>query len=390
MKQFFFTISYLLVLNVANSQSALTIRGVILRSSDSLPIYNAHIYFERKDIGTTSNEEGRFIFHFPNKYEDENIQISSIGYKSYALSAFSYAKSQIIYLTEDQYLLDEITITAIDPIEILENAINKLSENYNQKKFTKTLYYKEYLKRDERPLRYLEIVADLTASGFSNKRKYPDTYKVGLIEKRVGFNSDTTYEEGGNGIGVLHWLFWSEQYFKKKKLKDYQIEYIGQSQFLNQKVYHILLKKASKNKIETSIYITKDNYAIVAISYSYINSNRELPSSKQKFRFLKFIQYADFQKSDDGYWYINSIDDYREAISSEGVITEIKRSIRVTSINPNDKLNIKNKITRETDLYKYQVPYNPEFWKNYNAPPETEEEKRIKAELIQQELNLEN
>ncbi len=41
----------------------------------------------------------------------------------------------------------------------------------------------------------------------------------------------------------------------------------------------------------------------------------------------------------------------------------------------------KNRIARETDLYTYPVPYNPEFWNTYNAPPETDEEKRVKEEL---------
>lgn len=389
MKTYLYILFFFLIQLQTNAQKITSLEGTILSSRDSLPIFNAHIYFEGKGIGTTSNEDGKFAFHFPIEFVSENIRISSIGYQLYTLSTSTHSKLLTIYLTENEYLLDEITITTIDPVVIIENAIKKIQENYNQKKFTKTLFYKEYLKRGKKPLRYLEIVADLTASGFSNKRKYPDTYEVVLREKRVGFNSDTTFI-GGNGIGVLHWLLWSEPHFKKRKLKDFQIEYIGQSQFLSNEIYHISLKKAGKNQVKTSIYITKDNYAIVAISYSYINSNKKIPSPKQKFRFLKFIQYVDFHKLDDGYWYINSIDDYRESIDTLGIINKIKRSIRVTSINPNVKLNVKNKITRETDLYKYQVPYNPEFWKKYNAPPETEEEKRIKAELVHQEPYLEN
>ena len=381
--------SLLLLAHLVSSQSLLSLKGKVLASKDSLPIYNAHIFFEGKDIGTTSNEDGKFTFHFPTEYVSENIHISCIGYKFFTLPTFKNSP-RVIYLTEDEYLLDEISITAIDPIVVLENAINKLKENYNQNKFTKTLFYKEFFKVDEKPLRYLEIVADLTTKGFSNKRKYPDTYEVVLREKRVGFNNDTTYEDGGNGIGVLHWLLWSENFLKKKKLKGYQIEYMGQFNSHSQDVYHISINKLGENEAKTSVYVSKNSSAIVAIHSSFINKKKGIPSSKQKFRFLESRQYVDFHQLDDGYWYINSIDDYREAIDSNGIITEIKRSIRVTSINPNVKLDVESKITRETDLYKYQVPYNPEFWENYNAPPETEKEKRIKAELIQQELNLEN
>jgi hypothetical protein len=50
--------------------------------------------------------------------------------------------------------------------------------------------------------------------------------------------------------------------------------------------------------------------------------------------------------------------------------------IRVTAVNGNAEKTKKNKISQETDLYKYNAPFNTGFWGNYNAPPETEEEKR--------------
>ncbi len=373
----------LFLFNHLDAQDHLTVRGRVLQKSDSLPVLNAHIYFEGEGIGTATNEEGGFIFHFSDKHRGKKIYISCIGCDPYTLSPNQISTQPIVvYLEESKYLLDEVKVVAIDPASILESTIDNLQENYNQKKFTKTLYYKEYFERGGKPLRYLEVVADLTAGGFNNNRKNPDSYDVSIKEKRTGYNNDTTYTEGGNGIGVLHWLAWSEQYLKKRKLKEHQIEYMGRLQYHNNEIYHILLKKHGKHyTIETSLYITTDTYAIVAIHYSFINSNREKLKSNQTFRFLEFRQYVDFQQKKDSYWYVNSIDDYRNSINQQGVIFEIKRSIRVTSVNPNIKLNTKNKITRDTDLYHYDVPYRPPFWKYYNIPPATAEENRIREEI---------
>ncbi len=127
------------------------------------------------------------------------------------------------------------------------------------------------------------------------------------------------------------------------------------------------------------MYITTDTYALVAINQGYKNDDRTIP--KTMFYFTKWYEYVDFVKLADGYWYINTINDFRESINVEGNITEMKRLIRLTKINEDWEFKEKNKITRETDLYKYPVVYNPTFWQNYNAPPETEEEKRIKVEL---------
>jgi len=381
MKQFFFTISYLLVLNVANSQSTLTIKGIILQSSDSLPVYNVHIFFKETDIGTTSNENGEFAFHFSNKFKGAEITISAIGFETIHLKDSDTNQPLVVYLNEDIQLLDNVTITVISPLQILKNAVKNLKINYNQEKVSKEIYYKEEFSTNDKPIRYLEVVATLYTDGFSDKRKNPDSYSIFIKQKRPGFNFDPAFE-GGNGIGVLHWLLWTERYFKKNNLPKFDIELMGKTEYRNEDVYKLKIRIPEKTQVETFIYITQTTYSILAINENFGNKNAEIPSVKQNFRFLKSRQYVDFQQLDDGYWYINSIDDYREAIDSEGIITEIKRSIRVTAINQNVKLNIKNRITRETDLYKYQVPYNPEFWENYNAPPETEEEKKIKAELI--------
>jgi hypothetical protein len=82
MKHYFFTILFLLTLNLANSQSTLTIKGIILHKSDSLPVRNAHIFFKGTDVGTTSNQNGEFAFHFPNEYKDTEITISAIGFET--------------------------------------------------------------------------------------------------------------------------------------------------------------------------------------------------------------------------------------------------------------------------------------------------------------------
>jgi hypothetical protein len=284
--------------------------------------------------------------------------------------------------------LNSVTITSISPIEILKNAIKNLKVNYNQEKVSKEIYYKEEFNTNNRPIRYLEVVAALYTDGFSDKRENPDSYSIFIKQKRPGFNLDSTFE-GGNGIGVLHWLLWSERYFNKKKLQKFDIELMSKTEYRNEDVYKLKIELEAENEPKTFIYITQETYAIVAINRSFISRDERLPSTKQQFRFLEFDLYVDFQKLDDGYWYINTINDYRKSINSKGDILNTKRLIRVTAVNGNAEKTNKNKISHETDLYKYDAPFSTGFWEKYNAPPETEEEKRIKAELVQQETKLE-
>jgi len=377
MKQFFISIlSYLITLSVVHSQDILTISGQLLQRSDSLPLFNAHIYFEGSGIGTTSNENGDFEFHFSNKYKIKPIHISAIGFTTQQIwYDSSNDKSLLLYFKEDLQMLNEIMVTSLEPIQILENVIKNIKLNYPQGDVNKEVYYKEEFGVNGQAIRYLEIVADIVGEGFRNKKQDPYKYDLFLKEIRPGFNMDTTFK-GGNGIGVLHVLNSPKRYLKKSNFKNYTIELVGYSNYKNHPVYNLLIKSKGAFKTEASMYITTDSFALVAIAQWFENNDKSIPD--YQFKFLKWNEYVDFQQLDNGYWYINSINDFRVAIDSKGDITEMKRLIRLTEVYGSSISNKKNRITRETDLYRFSTPYNPEFWKNYNAPPETEEAKRVK------------
>lgn len=375
----FLTTLFLLASFYSSAQKLASIKGRVLKKVDSLPVYNAHIYIEGKSIGTTSNENGAFEFHFKEELKEKSITISSIGFVTQQLF-FTNTNNQplVICLEEDLLILKAVTVTSIEPTQILLNVVNNIKSNYPQAKFKKEIYYKEAFSVNDTPIRYLEIVADLVGEGFSNKKQNPYKYELFIKEKRPGFNIDTTFE-GGNGIGVLHFLTGSKRYLKKSNFKDYDIELVGYSTYHNHEVFKLLIKLKRANPTIATLYITTDSFALVAINRLYINEDRTVPTNM--FYFTKWYEYVDFIQLKDGYWYINSINDFRESINVEGNITQMKRVVRLTKLNDKDGFSKKNRITRETDLYKYRVPYNSVFWQNYNAPLETEEEKRVKKEL---------
>jgi len=383
-KQLAVTILLLLIYYSSIAQNFQTMKGRILQIPDSLPVVNAHIYIESNGIGTTSNENGEFAFHYIEESENKEVTISSIGLVSVQISFSSYINPLIIYLEEDQLILEVVTVTAIEPTQILLNVVDNIKKNYPQGKFRKEIYYKESFSVNNKPIRYLEIVADLVQEGFSNRKQNPYKYDLFIKEKRPGFNIDTTFE-GGNGIGVLHWLNGPKRYLKKNNFKNYDIQLVGYSTYRNNDVFKLLITSKGTKKIVTSMFITTETFALVAINQWYENNNiTTVPENS--FRYLKWNESVDFIQLGAGDWYINSINDFREVISVEGDITEIHRMIRLTDINVDVNIDEKNKITRDTDLHAYPIPYNADFWDSYNAPLETEEEKRVKNKLLYQKV----
>ncbi len=379
-KQLFTTALFLFAFYLVKAQNPQTVNGRILQKSDSLPVFGAHIYLENKGVGATSNENGYFSFHVNEAFKGVSITISSIGFASVQIPSNISKTPLVIYLEEDLLILESITVTAIEPIQILKNVISNIENNYPQEKFKKEIYYKEAFAVNNKPIRYLEIVANLVSEGFSNKKQNPYKHDLFIKQKRPGFNNDTTFE-GGNGIGVLHWLNGPKRYLKKSNFKNYSIELVGYSMYRNHEVFKLLIKAKGEKKVITSMYITTETFALVAINQWYENNDRTtIP--KNIFRYLKWNESVDFIQLGDGLWYINSINDYRLVLEIDGNIDEIKRLIRLTNVYDDIKIKEKNRITKDIDLYTYPVPYNEEFWNTYNAPPETDEEKRAKKELM--------
>jgi len=389
MKKYIFILFIIFFQTHVHSQDNFTlIKGRILNKNDSTPLYNVHIYTQNSQIGTTTNKNGKFIFHIPKDIEVQEIFISCMGFKTYIKDINEDKTYVTIYLIEEELMLSNVTIIALSSQEIINKCLNNIKKNYYQEKFSKILYYKEFYAQNDKPLRYLEVVADMTTKGFNPKFQKRNDFEFNIIQKRAGFNFDKEFE-GGNGIGTVHAIRnFIKKYLSVKQQKNYLIEYKGITRYRDNEVY-VISFMSPNDAINTSalLYITTDSFALIAFNYSYNDPNTSKP--KKGFKFLEFVKYIDFIKLNDGYWYIHSIDDYRISIIEDGTITEMDRSIKVTDIKK-EYNNLHRKIDIHTDLYTYPVTYNSEFWEHYNVPPETIEEREFKKELKAQELDIIN
>jgi len=194
-----------------------------------------------------------------------------------------------------------------------------------------------------------------------------------------------TYQ-GGNGLFVAFWVNWARGFLSKKALKKYSFEYEGLTNYRDKEVYQISVIKPNKNG-KTYLYISKDDYAILAIDTHFNNSMKSKAEANETWWFLELKLHIDFHQRGSTF-YINAINDYRKSMNSKGQTFELTRTIRVLDVKNISKLSNKHKITPETDLFSYSIPFEGEFWQNYNAPLETKAEKKIKLDLERNGSNL--
>ena len=159
-----FISAFMFLLN-ANSQSNLgslsetlnsknLLKGTILdgKTNTSLPYTN--IFLLNKNLGVVSNEMGHFSINIEDCKQTDTVRISYIGYETLDLTINDIKSSSIIYLMEDPFMLNNITVFGNVPD--VKNIVKKVLEN-QEKNYGKTHYKKQIFLR-ERYMNELEKI----------------------------------------------------------------------------------------------------------------------------------------------------------------------------------------------------------------------------------------
>ena len=154
------------------------------------PIESASVYVQNSTIGTITNSDGNFSLVVPQRYVNDTLVISSIGYKSFKTPVNEFDPSIDIFLEEDIASLDEVLIVA-DPRPttgngIVTRAIERLPRNlpeapYLQKGF---LRHKE---RNKKQYKWL-IEAAITVYDSSYASGAEDNLKINVDEIRKSYD----------------------------------------------------------------------------------------------------------------------------------------------------------------------------------------------------------
>jgi hypothetical protein len=355
----------LFILNIYTfevAQGQVNLEGRVLAKKDSSPVFNAHIFLPDTENGTSTNAQGYFKFKFDDQHKSLNLLISCIGYSPTMINITEGGNT--IFLEEEVLALEEIIVKPIEPKKILETALENFQANYYSKAIEKSLYYNENVIKNGQLIRKLEVIADVGSKGFESNHKNANIF---IKQKRPILNKDETFN-GANGIEVLYLLSWTKDYLKKNMIKKHKVSFKGKTSFLSHDVYRIDLTRPERLNLITSMYITEKEHAIVAIRESFENNKQNIQKpSSSAFYFIESIQYVDFMQAPSGKWHVNSIDDFRVSNRND-TITEIRRYIKVLSVQESKIESKLMPVDSKTDLYKYDAPYDEQFWNNFNAP----------------------
>ncbi len=375
------------------------IKGAINDEETGGGVSFAHIGVCGMSIGTVANENGAYEFRIPDEVIGDTLCASAIGYETFKTpiaslkgkSAFNInLKPQTSYL--DDILIKDEKITGR---RVISKAIDRIGKNYPKNPYTLTGYYRDYVRKNDEYISFLEGVITVDDRGF---RQSSDRSKIKIEQLRYSKNYIDYFSEFVSDFDkdstkiLMHGISpafkgneFSNLYYHNpirnhgqsvpfigifdtfsERNYDFEIEYY--TYIDNKEVYVINIAPSKKFRfthvsISGKLYIRTDNYAIVKFSYAYFVTKRletkkwfELNVEYREFENKMYLKYFSFMN----YFKLLTIQEIAEiAVFREYFVNEIKSKNR-------SALMATEVIDETQPLFRQNAPNDAQFWMNYN------------------------
>ena len=166
------------------------ITNQVIDFTTQLPIESASVYVQNSTIGTITNSDGRFVLSIPQKYVNDTLIISSIGYKSFKTPINDFDESFAVYLEEDVASLDEVLIVAETRPktgnDIVLRALEELEGNLPEQAYLQKGFLR-HRERNKKQYKWL-IESAITVYDSSYALAAKDFLKINVDETRKSYD----------------------------------------------------------------------------------------------------------------------------------------------------------------------------------------------------------
>jgi hypothetical protein len=382
------------------SQSNIVLRGEVRDSVSGEALPYAHIGICGKAIGTVSSETGEFQLNLAPYLLNDTLCVSSIGYETFKVPVKDLAGKKIIpvYLIIHPGILNEIIVSddRITARRLISNAVARIEKNCPNKPFVIEGYYRDYLKKEDDYISFLESALTIQDPGINkpdsktkvrvnqvrfnksyiqNFRKYCKKDESDTIKEIMeGFSpfvngNEFTNMKSNNPIRNHSTEIPIVGLFDQFYMSNLKFEIAYNINVDGRRVYVIHFEPSEMFKyhyvqVVGEVYIREDDYAILKFEYKYFLS---LFREKKKLYELN-VEYREYQ----GKMFLNYISfvNYFKIYTGD----EIAELYQYREFFVNDIHFPKFEPIREKEVLDDTIPFHeygmesdPDFWNNYNA-----------------------
>ncbi len=144
-----------------------TVSGTIRDSRTHKPVELAYVGLWGTRTGTATNADGFFSLLIRASPQAQTLHISHLGYGSRRLPLEGRTvRDTVIYLTEIPKQLGTVTVIDADARALVERAISRIGENYNDHSSLTTGFYRETVQKRNHFTVVSEAVVDIFKTGY--------------------------------------------------------------------------------------------------------------------------------------------------------------------------------------------------------------------------------
>lgn len=389
--RYLFSLCVLFLINFAVQGQKITLSGKAVDNETKEPLPFATIGIKGKSIGTITNLQGEFDFHLPQEFQNDLLVINMLGYETYEAPIWTLigTKDLIIEIKKSTRVLQEVLISdSLNGGDILQIALSRIEQNYPMQPYLMDGFYRDIKKVGGDYISLLEAAVKVYDEDYREPRnKFKLRERVGLLEVRrsIGYASKfTTYFDQDNLLedlllhnSIRYRHFPVEDVFFNSLKREKDSYYNGHEIFVVTHMRSYFLK----------VFVEKGTYAIIHTEYE---SNQEEDLTKKRGLESKFVnlkRIIDF-KLYEGKYYLNyitvnsKVNWYNIKTKELKFETELNQSLLINEVFPNttNRIAVTEKM-RNYGLQYQDLPYNKEFWDNYNVIKESPLDRKIIEDL---------
>ena len=370
LKKWVMPILFMASVFAVNAQQKNTIiEGVIIDGTE-MTIPYAAITILNKNYGTSSTEEGGFSLAISKEFLSDTLMVSSIGFETQKIkiSEFISRKNKSIVLKENITKLS--TVELLNAEEYAKRALKSLKKNTVSSRHQLKVLYRRSSVEDGKSRFFVEHYLDVIDYGPS----LSSLQEINVLEGRK--SADYRFFKEKQPTHSIFYMANRNPLREGINLRNYKWSKKGDSSYDNEDIVIIEGKEGAYKYVR--LYIGVETYGIYKVESSDLNSVYVYKKNTEGKLYLSYHNREwkfnkDLSKQQKQFLKNSNQDKIELAYRHEAFVLDIETNRK------NIKAN--NDIVPNQDMGDMKVPYNPELWKDFNVPPDTQFFKKIKLEL---------
>lgn len=395
------TIRFILILLVAvgiatpmqaqhnTEPSYVVVNGIVKDKQSKKKLEHVSISIPGTSIGTVTNEDGVFSIKIKDSLQAKQLEISHLGYSNRVIPIQGNTGHEVtILLPPNENILKEVVIQAVDPLELVKEAIRKIADNNSPKTNMLTGFYRETVKKRRNYINISEAVIDVYKTPYTDdiSRDKVQVYKGRqLLSPKPGDTLIVKFQGGPNLSTYLDVVKNREIILDAEQLHCYKFT-MDNPVMIDERM-HYVVKFQPQVVLPYALfygkfYIDKESLAFSRAEFQFNMDDRNkvtqaiLKKKPFKMHFKpEEVSYVVTYKQQEGRTYLNYVRNQvrfkcdlkrkwlfstNYTIVSELVITD-KKTDNVASISRKNAFNLNASLSDKVGNFQ-----DPNFWEDYN------------------------